>query len=57
MLKPAEIKKRLQDSNLRAVARNADVPYMALYLFVTEQVEEPKYSLIKKLSDYLTEGE
>lgn len=55
MLSPEEIKRRLKDSNLSAVAKNADVKYTMLSNFM--RGTDPKFYLVEKLSDYLTKKE
>lgn len=47
-----EIKKELQDRNLKAVAEGSGVHYNAVYRLMTGQVN-PSYETVKKLSDYL----
>ncbi len=52
MLTLEEIKKRLAESNLKAVAKKAGVHYNSLYR-LTKADANPSYDTVKKLSDYL----
>lgn len=47
-----EIKRELQDRNLKAVADGSGVHYNALYRLMAGQVS-PSYETVKKLNDYL----
>lgn len=51
MLTLEQIKAYLKDANLRAVAESAGVHENSLYRLMNGQ--EPKYSTVKKLSDYI----
>jgi predicted transcriptional regulator len=48
-----EIKLKLKDYNLKAVAKSAGVPYSQLYGWMCMGVTEPKYSMISKVIRYL----
>ncbi len=52
MLTLEEIKKRLAESNLKAVAEKAGVHYNSLYRLAKADAN-PSYDTVKKLSDYL----
>lgn len=51
MLTPEEVKNQLKDMNLKAVSRNAGVPYNTLYHFVNGR--DSRVSVVQKLSEYL----
>lgn len=51
-LDPEQIRKRLQDHNLRAVAKKAGVHHNALYRFMSG-ASDPRVSTILKLVKYL----
>jgi hypothetical protein len=54
MLHPEEIKKKLQDRNLSAVARKTNISYYRLYnWYNSEDATEGPYYLIEALSQYL----
>lgn len=52
MLTVEQIKKRLQDANLKRVAENAGVHPATVYRFMQED-SKPLYETVKALSDYL----
>ena len=52
MLRVEEIRKRLKDSNLTAVAKSSGVSYPALYKFMVKNID-PRYSTVTLLSAYL----
>lgn len=51
MLTPKQIKDRLKLMNLKAVSRNSGIDYRHIYTFLMS--DDPKFSIVKKLSDYL----
>lgn len=53
MLTLDQIKERLRDSNLRAVAQSSGVNYHTLIKLMNEEGRDPAYSTVKALSDYL----
>lgn len=53
MLTPVDIKQKLEDRNLMEVSRRSGVPYMKIYNLIRRN-NEPSYSTVKALSDYLT---
>lgn len=52
MLSIKEIRYRLKDSNLVAVAKSSGISYRVLYKFITTNID-PKHSTVMMLSDYL----
>jgi hypothetical protein len=52
MLTVEQIKKRLQDANLKRVAENAGIHPATVYRFMQEE-SKPLYETVKALSDYL----
>lgn len=52
MLTTEEIRKRLKDSNLTAVAKSSGVNYHVLYKFMVKNID-PRYSTVTLLSAYL----
>jgi DNA-binding phage protein len=56
MMTVEQIKKRLEDANLKRVAENAGVHPATLYRFMQED-SNPLYETVKALSDYLLEKE
>jgi len=52
MLSIEEIKHRLKDSNLTAVAKSSGVNYHVLYKFMVKNID-PRYSTVTLLSAYL----
>lgn len=52
MLSVEEIRKRLQDSNLTAVAKSSGVNYHVLYKFMVKKID-PRHSTVTLLSAYL----
>ena len=52
MLTVEQIKKRLQDANLKRVAENAGIHPATVYRFMQED-SKPLYETVKSLSDYL----
>lgn len=48
-----ELRRLLADMNLKAVAEGADVPYQQLVRLSRGDNTDPRYSLVKKVSDYL----
>jgi DNA-binding phage protein len=52
MMTVEQIKKRLQDANLKRVAENAGVHPATVYRFMQED-SNPLYDTVKALSDYL----
>jgi DNA-binding phage protein len=52
MLRADEIRRRLRDRNLSAVAREAKVSRPVLYQIMREDTD-PRYSTVERLSDYL----
>ena len=55
MFAPEEIRRRLKDSNYRAVSKNSGVSYHVICRFMRGSDE--RFSVIEKLSDYLTSKE
>jgi len=55
MLKPHEIRKRLEDSNFTAVSKSSGVNYHVLYKFMNGG--DARFSVIEKLSAYLENKE
>ena len=53
MMTVEQIKKRLEDANLKRVAENAGVHPATVYRFMQEE-SKPLYETVKALSDYLT---
>ncbi len=53
MLTIEEIRARLQDRNLRAVADNTGVYYQTVVEIANGKNENPTYKNLKALSDYL----
>jgi hypothetical protein len=56
MMTVEQIKKRLEDANLKRVAENAGVHPATVYRFMQEE-SKPLYETVKALSDYLTRQE
>jgi transcriptional regulator with XRE-family HTH domain len=56
MMTVEQIKKRLEDANLKRVAENAGVHPATVYRFMQED-SKPLYETVKALSDYLTRQE
>lgn len=56
MLTVEQIKKRLEDANLKRVAENAGIHPATVYRFMQAD-SKPLYETVKALSDYLTEKE
>ena len=56
MMTVEQIKKRLEDANLKRVAENAGVHPATLYRFM-QLDSNPLYETVKALSDYLQEKE
>ncbi len=56
MMTVEQIKKRLQDANLKRVAENAGVHPATVYRFMQED-SKPLYETVKALSDYLSRQE
>jgi predicted urease superfamily metal-dependent hydrolase len=56
MLTVEQIKKRLQDANLKRVAENAGIHPATVYRFMQEE-SKPLYETVKALSDYLSRQE
>jgi len=52
MLTTEEIRHRLKDSNLTAVAKSSGVNYHVLYKFMVKKID-PRYSTVTLLSAYL----
>lgn len=55
MLTLAQIKKRLEDRNLREVARRTGLHYNTILGYARGEVKDPPISTAQKLSEYLTE--
>lgn len=53
MFEIEEIRRRLKDSNLAAVAKNSGVSYRILYKFMNWPNNDPKHSTVTLLSAYL----
>ena len=53
MLTVQEVRERLRDMNLSAVARSTGVSYFKLVNITTSMNYDPKYSVMRKLDDYL----
>lgn len=53
MLTIEEIKKRLQDRNLKEVSRRTGIGYAYLHALATGRRENPTYQVMVKISDYL----
>ena len=51
MLKPDEIRKKLEDCNMVAVSKSSGVGYKVLYRFI--KGADSKFSVIERLSKYL----
>ncbi len=49
-----EIRRKLRDRNLTAVAKNANVSRPVLYQIINNETD-PKLSTVERLSDYLME--
>ena len=56
MMTVEQIRKRLEDANLKRVAENAGVHPATLYRLMNED-SKPLYETVKALSDYLTHAE
>ena len=56
MLTLEQIKHKLEDSNLMAVSKAANVHSNALYRLMSKG-KNPSYDTVKKLSDYLEQKE
>jgi hypothetical protein len=56
MMTVEQIKKRLEDANLKRVAENAGVHPATVYRFMQDE-SKPLYETVKALSDYLTRQE
>jgi hypothetical protein len=56
MMTVEQIKKRLEDANLKRVAENAGVHPATVYRFMQEE-SKPLYETVKALSDYLSRQE
>jgi hypothetical protein len=56
MMTVEQIKKRLEDANLKRVAENAGVHPATVYRFMQEE-SKPLYETVKALSDYLIKQE
>lgn len=56
MMTVEQIKKRLEDANLKRVAENAGVHPATVYRFMQDE-SKPLYDTVKALSDYLTRQE
>ena len=52
MLSVEEIRRRLKDSNLTAVAKSSGVNYHTLYKFMVKNID-PRHSTVTQLSAYL----
>lgn len=52
MLSIEEIRRRLKDSNLTAVAKSSGVNYHVLYKFMVKNID-PRHSTVTMLSAYL----
>jgi len=53
MLTLEQILQKLQPMNLMEVSRATGLPYMSIWKLCNERYQEPPYSAVKKLSDYL----
>ena len=53
MFEIEEIRRRLKDSNLAAVAKSSGVSYRVLYKFMKWKYNDPKHSTVTLLSAYL----
>lgn len=53
MLTLEQILTKLQPMNLMEVSRATGLPYMSIWKLCNERYQEPPYSAVKKLSDYL----
>jgi len=53
MFEIEEIRRRLKDSNLAAVAKSSGVSYRILYKFMNWQNNDPRHSTVTQLSAYL----
>ena len=56
MMTVEQIKKRLEDANLKRVAENAGVHRATVYRFMQDE-SKPLYDTVKALSDYLSRQE
>ena len=56
MMTVEQIKKRLEDANLKRVAENAGVHPATVYRFMQDE-SKPLYDTVKALSDYLSRQE
>lgn len=56
MMTVEQIRKRLEDANLKRVAENAGVHPATVYRLMNED-SKPLYETVKALSDYLTHAE
>lgn len=57
MLERDEIIDRLKDMNLSAVARGAKINYGTLHHFFKNKDSNVSYETVRKLSNYLQEGD
>lgn len=55
MLKLCEVRARLRDTNLAALARSTGLSHKTLCDVMSERNKNPAYLTIERLSDYLTE--
>ena len=53
MFEIEEIRRRLKDSNLAAVAKSSGVSYRILYKFMNWPKNDPRHSTVTLLSAYL----
>lgn len=53
MLTLIQIKKKLEDRNLKEVSKKSGVKYGTLYNIATGKNDNPNYKTLKTLSDYL----
>jgi predicted transcriptional regulator len=53
MLTIEEIRKKLEDRNLRTVSERSGVTYLVVCRLANGEVQNPAYNTIKTLSDYL----
>ncbi len=53
MFEIEEIRRRLKDSNLAAVAKSSGVSYRILYKFMNDPKNDPRHSTVTLLSAYL----
>jgi len=56
MLTIEQIRAGLKDRKLRVVSKETGIHYNTIYMVASGKHDNPGYQVIKKLSDYLTNG-